>query len=260
MSISVVLTINDRPLDTVADVLYSLDGQGQAETIVVLDGTPKELKEQVETQLATGEFGKVVIPEIVRASGWLSPVRAMNMGFAHAKGDLLYILSSDVIQSSRNVLTAAKLVDGYGKPVVLFGRAECSCGPTGREVVWPDGAPGNLLVSADHPRPLGFIYCLPRATMEMVGGFNERFAEGYWYDDDDLVRRLWDSGADFLFDDTVSGVHQHHERPVLELPHGQAGILKNQAYMLEKWGDTAPIHRVPKLVRSLPGRTIWSHP
>ena len=259
MSVSVVLTLNDRDTDVVADVLYSLDGQGQAETIVVLDGTPRELKERVHTQLASGSFGRVDTPEILRAPGWVSPVKAMNIGFAHARGDLLYVISSDVVQSSSNVLTAAKLVVGYGKPVALFGRAECSCGPHGREVVWPDGAPGNLLVSADHPRPLGFIYCLPRATMEAVGGFDERFASGYWYDDDDLVRRLWDSGADFLFDDTVSGIHQHHERPVLELPHGQAGILRNQAYMLEKWGDLQPIHRVPKLVRRLPGRTVWTH-
>lgn len=259
MSISVVLTINDRDPGTVADVLYSLDGQGQAETIVVLDGTPRELKERVHTQLATGEFGRVDTPEIVRAPGWLSPVKAMNVGFGHARADLLYVLSSDVVQSAGNVQTATRLVAGYGKPVVLFGRAECSCGPRGREVVWPDGAPGNLLVSADHPRPLGFIMCLPRATMEAVGGFDERFASGYWYDDDDLVRRLWDVGADFLFDDTVGGVHQHHERPVLELPHGQAGILRNQAAMMEKWGDLQPIHRVPKLVRRLPGRTVWTH-
>lgn len=258
MSVSVVLTVNDREYDVVADVLYSLDGQGQNSTVVVLDGTPKYLKERVETQLASGAFGRVIIPEIVRAPGWLSPVRAMNLGFAHAHDDIVYVISSDVVQSAGNVKRAAGIVHSYGRPVVLFGRAECSCGPTGKEVTWSDGAPGNLLVEAAHPRPLGFIMCLQR---DLLGaGFDERFSDGYWYDDDDLVRRLWDKGGDFIFEDSVSGVHRHHERPVLDLPHGQAGILRNQAYMLEKWGDLQPIHRVPKLDRRVPGRTIWSHP
>ena len=64
------------------------------------------------------------------------------------------------------------------------------------------------------------------AAVRQVGGMDEGFMRGLWYDDDAFTYELWQTGLPFVFDDSVSGVHQHHERPVLATPDGQAAIAR----------------------------------
>ena len=138
-------------------------------------------------------------------------------------------------------------------------RSDRSCGPAGQEVNWGGTAPGNLFCDAAHPRPLGFIWAGPMHQVRTVKGYDETFAEGFWYDDNDFFLRLWNSGLNFLFDDTISGTHLHHDRTTLNTPAGQAGIQKNANYMIRKHGTLSPWPSIMKIVQYGEGRTSWSH-
>jgi hypothetical protein len=262
-TLSVCMTINDRPKYVLDAVFRSLRLQdGLIDQIVIcFDGAPHGIIGHVEEEAYSlmGEKIDVRMPKIDRPPGWLSPVRAWNRAFAEVTSELTYCISSEVIQAPGNILRAKELL--AKQPAVVFGKCECSCGPDGREVNWDGPTPGNLLVDSAHPRPLGFIMAMPTWVLRATGGYDEEFMEGYWLDDDDFVYRIWQEGPAFIFDDGISGVHQHHERPVLDTPEGQAGIARNQAYMMQKYGCLRPMEREKILTeRTVPGQTTWYRP
>ncbi|KKK80982.1 hypothetical protein LCGC14_2818040, partial [marine sediment metagenome] len=120
-------------------------------------------------------------------------------------------------------------------------------------------APG-LLADSSFPRPLGFICCLPADKVKEIGGFDETFMNGFWYDDDDFFLRLWGTGLDFTFTDDIHGVHQHHERPDLATPEGQAKIKINLEYFRKKHGTSHPWPTLERITSQTENSTTWMHP
>jgi hypothetical protein len=283
MTLSVVLTIHQRLVPVLEQVFESLRHQTHDELIIVLDRAPLEMFDYA-SKFWRGDSRVKFVTLGDGPDGWRSPVKAWNAGFAAVTGDVVYCLSSETVQAEGNIYRArmalgteerheqTRLVAPGSfqmagtnyvlpvKPIVLHGRAECSCGPSGQEVNWNGTAPGNLLCDAAHPRPLGFIWAAPIAAVRQIGGYDEAFDAGFWYDDADFFLRLWRTGLDFVFDDSISGIHLHHERPVLDTPEGQEGIRKNTEYMLWKHGILAPWgDNLPRTEERKPGRTIWRH-
>lgn len=255
-SLSVVLTLNDRDVTVMSRVFGSLREQPFDQLVVVLDRAPQHVVAFVDAYARADERTDVV--SIEGPPGWRSPVKAWNAGFGRVMSELTYMLSSETIQGADNIKLAKELL--ADRPAVLFGKAECDCGPEGKEVTWGDGAPGNLLVDSAHPRPLGFVCAMPTWVLRATGGFDEAFAEGLWYDDDDLFRRVWDVLPLFVFDDRVTGVHQHHERPVLATPEGQAATERNLGVIVRKWGTASPFQLVKAQAEKEEGRTWWLAP
>ena len=162
-------------------------------------------------------------------------------------------ISSEVVLDANAVLIMRKLAD---EKTAVFGACHNS---VPRDLVV--GAEPGLLVSSRMARPLGFICCLPAAKVRAIGGFDEDFMRGYWYDDDDFFKRLWDAGVDFLFDDAVHGVHLDHPRADLETPAGHEKIAANAALMARKHGSNHVWGALPRL-ESQPaaGQLLWEHP
>lgn len=277
MKLSAICTLYERPIPVLEKVFDSLKEQSHDELVIVFDRTPVVLADFVEDWWK-GD-GRLKVTELGGEPGWRSPVPAWNAGFAKATGDVYYCFSSETVQAEGNLARARDiLVTRYGpgpvqqilghsqevsglqvNPICLHGSASCSCGPEGTEVNWGGTAPGNLLCDAAHPRPLGFIWAAPAWAVKQIGGMDPEFAKGLWHDDDDLFLRLWRTGLDFVFDDSISGIHQHHERPVLALPEWQEAIARNQEYMLRKHGTLTPWESIPRLEEKKPGRTTWRH-
>ena len=278
MKLSACLTLHDRPYSVMQKVFDSMKKQNHNELVIVFDQTPVLLADYC---LEYWKYDKrtvfVVAPE--RPPGWRSPVKAWNAAFKKATGDILYCFSSETVQADGNVGRTREAMkhwaepawpDGPKKqdpkwpvdptPMVLYGSVSCSCGPQGQEVNWNGQAPGNLFCNAAHPRPLGFIWAAPAAAVKTIGGYDEAFADGFWYDDNDFFLRLWRTGLDFLFDDSISGTHLHHERPVLATPEGQEGTRRNTEIMLKKHGLLHPWDNLPKIEEKRQGRTTWRHP
>ncbi len=244
MKLSVGLTIYERETPVLDAVFGSLKPQPWDEMVIVFDRSPALLRECVKTWWASDERVKFV--ELEGALGWGSPVPGWNACFAAMTGTHLYAFSSEVVHAPQNVEVARRMLEADAR-TAIFGKCLCSCGPDGKEVNWGGQAPGNLLVDAAHPRPLGFIWAAPLDMVRHVKGMDPGFAAGFWFDDDDFMFRLWQAGLDFTFTDDISGTHLHHERPGLETPEGKAGIERNAAYMLKKHGTLHPLQGLQKV-------------
>ena len=253
MRLSLILTINNRPADVsrkVADS-FRLPGNLPDEVVVVLDRPTDAAR--IGAEMAWADYpARLLWVEIGGEPGWICPARAWNAGYAAATGDLLYVISSEVVQDAGNVDKARKLC--ANGDVAMFGACHNS---VATELV--TGAEPGLLSSTKTPRPLGFIACMPAPSIKSIGGNDLEFMRGLWYEDDDLYLRLWRSGLDFLFTDDVHGVHLDHARPGLATPEGQAKILTNQAYMLRKHGLLHPWGNMPRMVEYAPRSVIWRH-
>lgn len=256
MKLSAALTIYERETPVLDAMFGSLHPQPFDEMVIVLDRPPHEVAQHCYDYWQ-GD-GRVIFARIDGSAGWKSPVPAWNRAFDTATGDTLFAFSSEMVHAPDNVATARRMLDDEPRSLI-FGKASCSCGPGGREVNWSDGSPGNLLVDAAHPRPLGFIWAGPLKEVHWVRGMDPEFARGFCYDDDDFFVRLWRTGLDFTFTDEICGTHLHHERPVLTSADGQAGIHRNAEYMLRKHGTLAPWGQIPRLESRAPGRTTWRH-
>ena len=259
MKTSLILTINNRSpqVSRLVAESFALPGNKVDETIVVLDRVDLATKGGAEAAYTSLKC-PVRFVETRGLPGWRGPAMAWNIGFAAAQGDLLYCISSEVVQNAGNVETARALAADF--KTVVFGACHNST-PVNLVV----GAEPGLLVSSKMPRPLGFIACLPRWAVKRVGGFDEAFmgtdeAPGYWYDDDDFYLRLWQTGLDFLFDDSIHGIHLDHPRPILDTPLGQAGIARNASLMMEKHHTAHPWPNLPKIVEHGEKRLRWKNP
>jgi len=251
MKLSACITINSREISVLDTVFASMRGQDYDEFIIVLDRVDPALADYCKTYWIHDTRVKFV--EVAGAAGWRSPVKAWNAGYAAVTGDHLYCFSSETVQAAGNLAKARAIL--ADTPCVLFGKAECSCGPSGTEVNWGGTAPGNLLCDSYHPRPLGFIWAAPMANVRQIGGWDEAFDAGFWYDESDFFVRLWRTNLPFIFDDTISGTHLHHERPELT----QTGIRTNAAYLVSKHGTLDPWSNTPRISSHLPPRTTWYH-
>lgn len=256
MRLSACLTIHSRETPVLAAMFGSLREQPFDEMVVVLDRSPKEVEEAARDYWRGDR--RVIFTKIEGPPGWGSPVPPWNRAFEIITGDVIFAFSSEVVHAPENIANARRILAEEPNSLV-FGKASCSCGPNGGEVNWGGATPSNLLVDAAHPRPLGFIWAGPAANVRKVGGMDPEFAKGFWYDDDDFFIRLWRTGLDFIFDDSISGVHLHHPRPGLATPEGQAKIAINAAYMQRKHGTIQPWAQTSRFAQSLPGRTVWRH-
>ena len=233
MKLSLILTVNNRPADVSRQVATALKLPGnQPDQLVVVRDRPNE-----EVAKATLEAYKdlpfpVLFSGVDGAPGWLGPARAWNAGFAAATGDILMCISSEVVLDPEAVNQMRQLVDAN---TVVFGA--CHNSVATNLVV---GAEPGLLTNSKMARPLGFIVGMPAVVVGEIGGFDEDFMAGFWYDDDDFFLRMWQTGLNFRFEDAIHGVHLDHERPDLATAAGQQKIQMNAGLMMRKHGTLHP--------------------
>ena len=255
MALSLILTVNNRTPEVSKQVADSLKcaGNHPDELIVVIDRATDEARKGAVAAYAAveGQF-PVRFVYLDGEPGWKGPAAAWNAGFQAATGDLFYCISSETVQDAGNVEKARKIC---GKmDTAVFGACHNS-----EKTDLVVGAEPGLLVSSKMPRPLGFITCFPAKNCLDIGGFDENFMKGYWYDDDDFFLRMWRTGLDFVFDDSIHGTHLDHERPDLATPDGQAGIRVNEMYMLRKHGTAQPWSNLLRTEKRSEGKTVWGH-
>ena len=139
MTVSIVLTVNNRPPEVSQKVAESLalPGNEADELIVVLDRPDDEARSGAV--LAYNDCGHHVrFLKIYGEPGWKCPAKAWNEGFKAATSDLLYCISSEVVQEEGNVQKAVQLAkDGntavFGachnsKPYLQSQRCPHNCG------------------------------------------------------------------------------------------------------------------------------------
>jgi len=69
--------------------------------------------------------------------------------------------------------------------------------------------------------PSYFHFCsaITKKNMDLLGGFDERYANGISYDDNDFVERVNRLGLNKIINDDISVFHQYHEAVYYKLPN-----------------------------------------
>lgn len=237
--------MHEKPLDVMLDVRDSLYQDGIDQRVFVLDrpsdGTAK-----------TFDLEKYVVA-LDGPPGWRSPCLSWNAGMQHVIGDHLLILQGDIVLTPGSVQHARQALQE--RPAVYFGMVLES----EPEKCVGAGHAGPVLCSSTRPRPLTYLLAVPTKAVRAIGGWDEAFQAGVWYEDDDFTARLWKHGLDFIFDDRISGIHQSHPRPYAK----PIAIAANQAIFLQKHGTTRFFDREhgrgKMVIEKEAGRTIWRH-
>ncbi len=266
-TLSLALTIHERPRPVLEKVFKALEGQDIDQLVVCLDRTPDELAYWIERgdQPPAPDWlykkrsladHPTIFTAIKGPPGWLGPARAWNRAFEEITSEVTMMISSEVILSKG----ACRIMKEQQakEPKVVFGK----CLDDG-DVPLVVGIEDGTLCSSKLPRPLGFIWSMPTYAIRATGGFDEEFMKGYWFDDDAFSFELWQLGLDFHFIDSVSGIHQHHDRPVLDTLAGKLSIARNLGYIKGKYGVDRPLmdaQLAPKVQWGRDGLHVWEHP
>lgn len=176
------------------------------EIIVVADKPGTETKEYLSKE----EGVKAIFnPEIVG----IEP--AFNKGLKVAKGDFLCFLATDVKVSSGSLKAMADTLDAEPS----FGWVATPCEYTGF-----------------------FVGCsmMTREAFEKVGLWDELYADGYGFSDDDYLRRMWKAGYKPHIIEGEKVLHKQSDSGVQAI-YGQEEkkkrFARNKALFMQRYGE-----------------------
>jgi len=150
---------------------------------------------------------------------WHNPCIPYNMGFKEATGDVIIIQNPECMHMG-NVLGHVR---NYSKDGLYIS---FPCYAINEEQtdrlrggVYPTLKPRRFSGKIrngwyNHPifRPVAYHFCcaITRHDLDLVGGFNEEYAHGISYDDDDFVYSINDKGIKIQIVNDPYVVHQYH--------------------------------------------------
>jgi len=188
------------------------------ELIVVDDGSKDS--ERLEDIQNNYKFPIHVIRQEPEDKTYINPCVPYNLGFAKAKGELILIQNpecfhvGDLISNALHQTTdenylvfaayalskeATHGLANQDKQLNLLNKASNG----GQEEGWYNH-------SIINPRPLHFASCITKKNLEDLGGFDEAYADGIGYDDDELLMRIRHKGLKVQICDNPFVLHQNH--------------------------------------------------
>jgi len=226
MKISVVMAYYNRKtrLKTTLDSMCnSRFPSTEFEVVIVDDGSDQE--HRVEDLVSLYPFDIRVIRVEPEDKWYCNPCIPFNKGFDAAKGEIVIIQNpecchvGDVLSLANNtkanqylnfhayslseeeteLLTKESLVDISSLPFKLKDIG------MGRE--------GNSGYYNHHQfRPVGFHFCsaITKEDLNDLGGFDERYAKGTGYDDNEFLQRILKKKMNFVFITNPLVLHQNH--------------------------------------------------
>lgn len=216
--ISIVTAFYNRKLlftNTLSSLLNS--SYKNFEVIAVDDGSKEN--ERIEDLQDIYPFLKVI--RIEPENKWyVNPCVPFNIGFKRAKGDIVIIQNpecyhfSDILQYTKNNLTENQYyayscfslneeITGKINQIDINNYLNC-------KGVSYDGDMGWYNHSVY--RPVGFHFCsaMFKSNLDKLGGFDERFAHGIGYDDNEFLARVKRLDLSIVNNDKGIVLHQWH--------------------------------------------------
>jgi GT2 family glycosyltransferase len=165
-----------------------------------------------------------------------NPAAAFNQGVEMANGDYMIITNPECVHRS-NVLGG--LDEEFAKNPNCY--VVCSCFAIKETDLNPgDKLPPGHWYQHSQYRNVEVHFCsaLSRETYEAIGGFDEEYAKGMGFDDDDFRQRLRRAKVPFVHRDDLVVIHLAHPN---NKPHNYLELhTKNKKYYASIWGDEAP--------------------
>lgn len=258
--ISIAMAYRDRKPQLVR-TLRSIAASALApEVEVVVADDSSRPEERLEDLVGTTPFPLRVIRLEPEGRWWVNPCVPFNRAIAACGSELLIVQNPECLHLGDVLSDAAMRVGAqdyvaYGcysldRPTTegLGGRDDADGGADRafvdrvRERVLPlregaIGREGDLgWYNHSRHRPVAYHFCaaLPRARMAALGGFDERFAHGVGFDDDELLARVRRLGLRVAIVDEPCVLHQWHYTAggfggLGDTPRGREGFRRNDA-------------------------------
>lgn len=234
---TLAITIYDRTPEVIRAVCAGLSLPGNRPDVVAVcyDRAPQEAVDTLreECKKLGAELRESFLDD--DAVGPRCPSRAWNKALALTDESHVFCMSSEMVLAPHSIGMAYHL-SGVCPSALIVGRAE-HCG---QSYAYPSLAGGDEMLNrtitwSGKPSGLGFAWLLPMAEYSQTAGHDEKYMDGFCYEDDDLVLELWKFGCDFLFCDDIMGFHLEHKRD--HLKDGDGRVTKNAEIFTAKWGD-----------------------
>ena len=222
MKISIVMAYHNRrqllytTLQTIAKSKHS-----DVEVIVVDDASKEE--ERVESLCL--EFPFLQVLRIEEPKRHVNPCIPYNKAIANATGDIIIIQNPECLHVHDILAHAAQhinddliisysayAIDAESTSVIQEFVSENVFELYFRTLPQRYFMRGMGWYNHSTWRPVYYHFCLAlsKTNMKKLGGFDERFADGYCFDDDEFVTRIKRLKSAFIIEDNLSVIHQWH--------------------------------------------------
>lgn len=180
---------------------------------------------------------------------WTNPCVPFNIGFNNASGDIIIIQNpecyhiGDIISYVRTHIKT--------NTYLSFGCYAMNQGETDlfHRGVMPNlnnqifsGTTRNGWYNHSLYRPKAYHFCsaILRQDLDMIGGFDERYASGISYDDDDFIRSIKMLGMDVRIIDAPHVIHQFHTLMAYDHPQMRMLHERNKKLYEDKYKPPPP--------------------
>lgn len=243
MKYSFLMPYIDR-IDQLHNTLLSLQFwysvRDDIEVLLIPDSkcSPDDI-EALNKEAGVAAFVKVLSKSEVVA---YSPSPHYNRGARAASGSLLVLTNPEVLHTVDVLERADSLFSTRSNVYMICGcqaAKPCPRACSYHEIAY------TVFRWYQHSvhRPVEYHFCsiIQKQDYWRVGGFDERYAQGVGYDDNDFRDAVVKAGLLVVQDDTALTVHQSHDKP-----HSSADnvarhklVMQNQALYRAKWGPLA---------------------
>lgn len=206
---------------TLQSLVYHYAGREDFEVVVVEDS-----KNQDSVHTLIDEFrGQGIVIRLVKTGreDGPNPAPLFNVGVAVCRGQFVVLTNPECLHMT-NVLAVLDREFRADSNVYVV----CACRHVKPESSFmsPDAFQWQDIMWYQHSshRNLRYHFCsaLPKDWYQRVGGFDERYADGISYDDDDFRDRVERSGIRVVVTDEALVFHQEHGK---YRPSGWKGLL-----------------------------------
>jgi GT2 family glycosyltransferase len=176
---------------------------------------------------------------------WHNPCIPFNMGFKKAKGDIILIQNPECMHQG-DIL---KYVTETIQPKLYLSFACYAINEVQTKQlslgVMPDiedksfgGKERNGYYNHSVFRPVGYHFCsaIMKSDLDKIGGFDEKYANGISFDDDDLAYKISASGIRIKLVDRPFVIHQWHVPFTYKQDGWRLWHERNKAIFESKWG------------------------
>jgi len=216
--LSIVISYYNRKklFDKTLKSIQSSKRCDEIELIVVDDGS--DSSERLEDILSNYKFPITLIRVEPEEKNYVNPCIPYNRAIKEAKGDIIMIQNPECFHVGEVINYALKNTreDNYlaFSTYALSKESTEALGSGEIKLLARASSGGHVEGWYNHstinPRPLHFTSSITRRNLEKLGGFDESYADGIGFDDDDLLARIKDLGLAIEIVDSPMVLHQNH--------------------------------------------------